>query len=317
MAEKKVLFTVNGYDVLSNTIYTVSDKIDYNAPSGFIEFGVTKVPGTGDSASCPYSLSAGAYDHGFSELCPMYQYDDPKLAKTKAKSLVSNLLTPFCRRNSKKEEDLSELNGDVFWDGYIVNFNEDSKFNTGNPTEALDLYIAILSGKLAPKGEENKPKYIDSAYLVDSIEIKTKRHSDAIMNKQTAVFNFMTLSKDIEKTKAILLYSGVNAEFITDQESLSILFEDKIAGKPEKIKEFNDNVDYYNESEDNELEVQLFRRLTNLKRHGRGKLVVSKSAITYNDIEIGKDLLTASKKLARQESKEIEAIVAEIINGNE
>lgn len=317
MAKKNILFTVNGYDILENTIYTVTDKIDYSAPAGFIEFGVSKVPGTGDTACCPYNLTSMAYDHGFSELCPMYQNEDIKVVRTKVKTLISSVLTPFCRRNSKREEELYSVNESPFWDSYIVGFNEDSKFNTGDPTQAFNLYIAILSGKLSPKGEENKPKYADSAYLVDSIEIRTKRHSTAIINKQTAVFNFMTLSKDITKAKAILMYSGINAEYTTDQESLSILFEDRIVTKPEKIKEFNDNVDFFNESDENELQIYLYRHLTNLKKDNKSKLVVSKTGISYNDVEIGKDIMSASKKLAKQESKEISDIVAEIINNND
>lgn len=311
--KNKELFEIDGYPVYENTIYTVNDKIDYSLPRGFIDAGVSKVPGTGDAANCPFHDASGIYNHGFDDASPRYYNQDKKLAKSTASNLRKNILKPYLEKNGYTEEEVSGRKGIDFWDDYVKSFDETTKFNTTNPDEAMGLYISILAGKLAPKGHENKYRYIGACYTVDNVEVKTQRHSESIIQKHRAIAHFGNMASNMDKLKAILLYSGQEAEYLADEGSAAIYFENNLQGKPEKLKEFNDNVEFYEENDENSTEVEVYRRLFLMNKAKDGKLVTTSKGIMYNGTELALDLRASAKRLANTDDKTMLDITKEIV----
>lgn len=314
------LFEIDGFSVMADSIYTVMDKIDYNLNKGFIDAGVSKVPGTGDSASCPFDHASNVYKHGFLENSPVYAYESDKNAvRSKVKELQENVLKPFLAKRGLKEEDLLSHKANSFWDDYMVSFNDGTKFRTNNPDHVMALYIAILSGRLAPVGLEDKARYVDSCYIVDSVETKRQRFSDTIKERYKAVSYIQNNIKDLNKLKALFLYSGEDAEFLESEEATLVFFENIFKDNPSKIRSFNDTCLKYEEEDELKVEIELYRRLYNLKKENSPLLTVSKNEISYKGVVLGVDLKSSAKKFANTEDeelmKEVEALLFDSVGG--
>lgn len=311
---ESVLFEIEGYAVHSNTIYTVNDKVDYNAPPSFQEAGLSKVPGTGDSATCPFNKTSEVYNHGFLENSPMYYYeDDKKAVSTKVKTLVANVLKPFCEMEGLEISDVIGKNAVNFWDNYLVSFDSSRRFNTANAKERLELYIAILSGRLCPKGFENKSRYINASYTVDNVKQRADRNAKKLILKTTANKYASLLSEDVEKAKTIFTYAtGHYVEHISDSVTVLLYYSNTFDSTLDKMNLFVETYEDYEESNEKATEMTLYRKLVQLERNSR-VIVKTKEGITYNDVLLGLDLKSSARRLASQENDEMRSIAKEII----
>ena len=89
----KVIINVNGLDIKEDSIYTITGKLDKNAPSGFVKEGTTKLPSLGimNTVVCNFVITnkatnQGVYDTGLYVESPCYA----KMPKADVEERVGN-----------------------------------------------------------------------------------------------------------------------------------------------------------------------------------------------------------------------------------
>lgn len=311
-SEKDLLFEYEGFKVYKNNVYIVGNKVDFDLPSGWVNAGMSKMSGVGDSAQCPFITSANVYDHGFDLYCPRYKYEDKTIAEEKVRNLKVNVVEPFLRATGKNIEDLGMHNFE-FWDKFIAKIKESTSYRTDDPTEVMNLYISLLSGRLCPRGEEGNPKFSGSSYIVFGVNESKKSTDNRISNKFKATGVFANLiESNPTKARAILFYMGIPIDVNNDLDGVAIVFNSHIAEKPEKVDEFLTLENKFN-TEQGEAEMLLFQELTKKINKKDSPLQKVKGIIYYGDDELGVDLKEVASKLANPKAKNLQQIADEIV----
>jgi hypothetical protein len=243
MSTEKVLFTVNGFEVKANSIYKVKDKPDGDAPTGFQELGVTKLPSAGvdESFQVPFhqlgNNGGGIWNTGFNEHSPCYYDMDPVVVTAQVKALNANLLKPY-RAATGNQEAFKEGNEDFF---KRTNFQVYSGqvFNTNNVIDLMTLYFALRAHQVAPEGRQGDSKYREASYIIvdKNKDVKEKDRRKSL--KFSAIGTFTSLyQNDRERLYAILGWSGLPVSESVDQMTLVSMFDEFIEGKPDRAEFF-------------------------------------------------------------------------------
>lgn len=313
----EVIVVLDGLAIKTNSLYQIQNKPDPNAPSGFVEEGTTKLPsiGIGETIPCRFvesskNTGAGIFDTGLFPQSPMYATRDKREVEEIIGKLNTFIVEPYERLHGEGILDHKNIE---FWSSYGVNLYEKRMFNTSNPTDLLDLLIAVTSFNLTPKGQEGHPKYRGSAYIVvdkdNARSIDSTRANDFI----DAVSGFGTLlSTNRTLLLGILRYAGLQGvtKDIKD-DTLKPLFNDWVKSSNENTKTFLSYVARTEKSEGRD-EIMLFSKLYDLAL----KHTIKKDPMGsyyYNDTTLGTDLKSAAKNLAyNPELEEIKIAIQEL-----
>lgn len=302
--ENKVLFELEGFKVRENSTYVVRDKEDLDAPSGFISAGVTKLPSDGvtESFQCRYkatSKTTGVWDTGFHIYSPCYEGLPMSEKEILVKSLVKNIVEPY-RAATGDAEALSHSNED-FWLKTNFSVYTGQVFNTASPRDVVNLYFALLTRNLTPKGQEGNSKFNQSAFVVVDInkDVKRKDQKSANLFKAVGIFERM-LSTDRQRLLAILNYSNLVVSEGIDDDAFRGLFDNHLrsGNNSRNVESFIDLVEE-TKTEKGLAKINIYLKLKELYRRGN-KVTKSPNGIYhYEDTEIGPDLKSAATNISK------------------
>lgn len=303
--KKDVLFEFKGAKFYKDTLYKLAHKLDLDAPESWRAKGITKAPLTGDTAFCKYDEEGERYDTGFELHSPRYKYVSQAAKVAAVDQLKKNIVTPFLSVIGKEEDELKMYNTN-FWDNYIVNFNEQTSFNTTDPRKAMELYIAVTSGRVVPKDTkdvalEGTPYFDKASYIVYS-ESETYAQKTSVTGarfKAVSAFSEM-LETNSDTLMKCLTYMGIETLGINGGSDLLSIFEKFVEVDTAKIDKFN-NVMELVSTEEGELEVQLYYAL----KYGKNpKIARHNNMVVFDGVEIGKTIREAAKKLSKNNTEE-------------
>lgn len=305
MSDKKTLFTLHGFEVKEDSKYVLTDKLDMDAPSGFIAAGVTKLPSdhVSESFQATYNQEMDLWDTGFYPESPCYANENPTDAAIKVKAILKNVVEPYKRFAGiplKDEETLSHKN-DAFWTAKAQNFMiyTNQIFDTTRAKDVFTLYFALLTRNVTPKGQEGDPKFNRASYvLVDTTKaLKSKDEKASTKFKAIASFSNM-LESDKDGLVNILRYIDVNVSVNAENATIMAIFDAYLSQGQDKINRFNSMVSDY-ASDAGKEKIQIFNILKSKfgvdKKIGKN----SKNMFTYDGIEVGPDLASSAENIAK------------------
>lgn len=304
--EKELLFELYGFEVYSDSRYVVKDKEDLDAPSGFIQAGVTKLPsdGVGESFQCYYkrtSATTGVWDTGFYIYSPCYEHIRSEAEKQViVDRLMKGVVEPY--RKATGNPNALDHSDNEFWKKTNFQVYTNQVFTTSNPSDVLNLYFALKTRYLTPKGQEGDSRFNQSAYVVVDIDKDTKRNDEKTSNFYRAVGVFENLLReDRKRLISILNYSGLVVASEIDDDAFRGLFD-------QHLRSVNNskNVDMFLKIV-NETETEIGRATVDLflclkKSFNRNNKVTKNpnGVFFYEDTEIGPDLKAAASNIAKQ-----------------
>lgn len=301
--EKKLLFSIDGFNVYSDSTYLVSDKKDGDAPTGFVEAGLSKLPhdGVDEVFEIPSrEIAPGVYkwDTGFYEYSPCYGDMPIEEQKIVIKNLQKNVVEPYRRFlgdneifNNSKTENYSGLLFRV-WTGKI--------FRTESPADRLELYFAILAKQITPPGLEGDSRYRPSFYTLYDTTKKAKQRDENNLSFFKAAGVFSTLyTQDKHILSAILTWIGMpKYSKSIDEGTLTSIFHDYVHSNPDRVSSFLNTVS----DVDNDLFKEKIIIYQNLKDKliKTGKLQRSTNGLYfYDNVEVGADIKSAAENISK------------------
>lgn len=292
--EKKVLANVYGFKILSDTIYKVVGKTDTSAPTPFVERGISKVPFEGNKSviSCLYDNIKRVYDTGFYNASKCFFGEDPEIVKQEVNLRVKNILKPY---EQVTNSNLIQSNED-FWDNKSIDLWTGRYFNTSDPVELFELYIALLSRSLTPKDKEGDPYYAFSMYCVEDKALSGDTLRTRKVRREEISFKYMSAMKGSLYERNcmidILLFAGVvdNPEII-ENDYYTLRLSDYLDGKVSNLEYLNDVISRASRP-DGEETLKMYRMLYVLNI--RGIISRDKDGYKMNSVVIGHDLKTVA-----------------------
>lgn len=303
MSDKKLLFEVEGFEVYSDSLYVVNNRVDYDAPSGFVERGTTQLPsdGVGETFYCPFIASGnsgeGVYDTGFYVNSPCYRtVKDTKSKELIVKNLKKNLVEPYA--NEKGAEDVSHNNLD-FWDKQKFFITAGDVINSNNPNDLMKIYFALRHRKVCPKGLEKEPRFDNASYIVVDINKDVKKRDEKVSKQFRVIEIFTTLLKtDRARLVSLMEYVGIRTSTSVEDNTLTSFFYEYIQESESNIDRFIDLFEH-TDTEVGRAEIDIYLVLKEL-RSDRKIDKAENGILFYNDIELGPNLKTAANNIARQ-----------------
>ncbi len=306
MSTRKTLFVIDGFEVKENSTYVIKDKVDMDAPTGYIKAGVTKLPSRGVSETFQVNFISrdggrtGTWDTGFYEYSPCYRDVDSSEIKTLVTGLKKNLLLPY--RHAIGDDSAFELSNNAFFDK--TNFKVYSKktYNTLDPIDRMELYFGLLTKQITPKGQEGNTRYNDSSYVVVDVSKDIKIKDERALSKFSAIGAFTAMLKtDKPRLVSILHYTGMNFSASIEDSVLIGMFNDYLSGEnDDKTKAFNRLVEETETKEGLE-KITIYKAIREAYKKG-GKVTKISGLYFYEDKEIGPDLKNSAENIARNSS---------------
>jgi len=318
MSDKTLLFELHGFRVMSDSTYLVADKMDYNAPTGLQEKGVTKIPsdGVGNTFQCPYKKTSskdGIWDTGFYEHSPCYSGRSKEEVKIIVKTLQKTVVDPY-RSFIGKPEALQQHDNE-FFDSHMWMVEEGQVFKTDNPEHVLALYFALRNRELVPKKLKGDSAFADAAYVIIDIGEKLKKRDEDASSMFKAIGVFEVLyANDQPKLDTILYYINRNMAEGTSVDAYRGMFKAYLESSPANIETFNKIV----EESDSETGMAKLNIYYALKSRNIKNSKVSKGSagtIFYESTEVGVDLKAAAENIAKR--SDLADIKREILLGDE
>ena len=316
---KEVIVEVNGLKIRKDSVYQVDNKLDNNAPTGYIKEGATKLPSLGifNGIQVRYVKRSGSdkgvYDTGLYEESPCYAGKDKEEVKKLVSKLRKVIVEPYERKYGKG---ILDNDNEDFWNNYIVKLEAGRPFVTSNVDDLLDLYIAMLTYELTPKGKVNEggkeghPKFKDSQFTVVDKSLSRSYEQETNAKQVDAIINFGILLKtDRSLLLNILRYIGmidVNQDY--DDETLKSSFQ-------QWLKTYNDNTDRFlrayklADTEEGKEELNFYSVVAKLAQ--KGVIKYTNNSYYYNGVELGASLKAVAKRIAN--SKEYEPLKIELL----
>lgn len=161
-----VIANFGDFKIMSNTLYKVTGKKDTEAPQAYQEKGISHAPFEGNSniVYCSFDRIGNVYDTGFYTSSRCYaSWGNKKEIEEEVKLRKKYIMEPFAK---KTNEDITQSNFD-FWDNKGVKIFIDKFFNTADPIELFDLYVAVMCKGVTPKAFDGDPEYMDSMYCIE------------------------------------------------------------------------------------------------------------------------------------------------------
>lgn len=302
MSVRKKLFEVEGFEVYPGTFYVVKDKIDHDAPIGFQNKGVTKIPsaGVGETFTCPFRPSTpgskkGVYDTGFYIDSPCYKLIDKKVAEQTVKAIQDNLVKGWATYVGG--EDKLDKNNTEFWDAKTFSVYSGQSLNSNDPEDLATLYFALRSRKLAPKENQNDSKYNSTPYVVVDVNKDIKRKDEEVSKTYTAIGVFQELAKqNLPRLVSMMTYLGENVSEQADTMTLMSVFDSYIKRHKTHIDIFLDLVEETNKSAGLE-KIAIYNEVKKMKY--RREVEKINNTYMYEDFDLGADLKTVAVNIQK------------------
>lgn len=294
---KKVLADVNGFSILSDTIYEIVGKDDKSAPQAFRDANIVKAPfeGNDDWIVCPYDSLANVYDTGFYSRSRCYARMDQDDVKRTLDDRINNIMRPY---EDFRQVDMSQTNFD-FWDNASEAIYMGKIFNTADPVDTLFLYIGVHSGMITPKEMDGDPFYMHSKFCIVEKNVAKDFIQQREINKMNLSYKFISAltkgGKSRQSVIDLLLYIGI----ITRPD---LKEDDYYTGSLSNwMNNKKTNIDYlldvWDRSEDDGFkEVLQYNRIINILQK-RGKIRSSNEGLLYNGQLLGPDAKASAEHI--------------------
>lgn len=310
---------VNGCLIEPNTIYEIVAKEPFgNAPEEYFELGSTK-------ERHPFvsnTLSLSQINTGFYAASELFNREDKIKNDWQAREDKANTLYKvFAEPLKMYIADIEKIRiptEDEFFDknyekkAFTVTIGEGKQFNTANPIQRFQLYIAIAEGELVMKGKrdedekkiglksENDPYHQEAQYAYVSItERKTKSQLDNEIELEANYQFGHLLRTDKSLLIGMLQYIGVPVNAKSTDVEIKTAYKSFLDKAPEKIKSFYNVIEkYQNDGEKFKQEIEILERL----KSKEGRSVVKKEGNTYymGDIPLGANAKSIAAKLIKE-----------------
>lgn len=310
MAEKKTIISLYGFDIKTNTLYEVQEKFDASAPDGFQEARTSKLLTFNLKDGVPGAIwdsVKGNWDTGLYEgskaLREAFPGADLKPVITK---LTKEIVKPF-----ELEIGVGKLNHvpsnevNNYWDNFIIPVYRGRVFNTANPKDLLELYLAVLHRKLTPKDKESTPDFLGSYFLIVDQEgfVSKKAENREEIMKAMATFYAMRTS-DRETLIRLLGFLGLPVSEKTDNNTLTAMFDNWLNDKNDKYQNnrlFNETVENLT-TEEGKDKLFIFSKLKDLKAKGkvaerRGEISMDGTFVATGGLKNATDKIYDDKEL--------------------
>jgi len=297
---KKLLFSVDGFEVYSDSEYRVEKKIDRSAPAELVKLGSGKYPGATDTVVCPFNQHGGVYDTGFYDASPMYFDTDVNDTSETVKARVENVLKPFLRIRGFSHNDKFTPSDWVSWDSFLIELRELDVFNTRNPDDVMKLYIALVGKKLSPPDFEESSEYASANFKVINLNENVEKKSTHSLKLKEADGIFITLLRnDRDKLMDVLSYiERVNVPDSPSDHTLDVIFEEFVKPSTNSLDKFFE-VYEKTATEDGATEIKLHRIIQVALRLKDKDYTSLRGSISYKGKEIGKSAKDAASNLVK------------------
>lgn len=293
---------VHGFEIKGNTIYQIIPKPDEDAPDGFRRERTTKMlsPRIDEVVGCIKNPNSNTWDTGFYIHSPCYKQLPHDERELKVKNVVKNIKEPI--ENIYGGVDKLGQNNDEYWDDYNIRLVNGRIFNTSEPIELLDLYIAILHGSLAPKELASTERFKEASYCVVNKNDVIDRKLSKDLNYNKAIGNFFGLLNNDKPTLiGILNYIGLPARQDTDEITLNNTVTNYLKNK----NSGDQNTELFlkafeaAKTEEGKMEIQIYQNLKELAKTGR----LHKEGTDYmiGETSLGSTFKVAAKTVANDQ----------------
>lgn len=236
-------FKINGIEIKSDSLYQVVPKPDLNAPDGFVKWETSKLlmNGIKESAPCNFNEYKKVWDTGFYSESPCYAGMPKSDVQTKVDILIESVRAPYEDLMGEGALDHKQSNNE-FWDSFGGDLYNGKVYNTSDPKELLELYMAILHLNVVKPEDKSKHFASKAKYCIVNKDSVTSLKEEKSFNKAEAIGNFYTLLNNNKKQLLnVLEFIGViSSRTLEDRVLTNIVmefFEDKKQGA-NNIKRF-------------------------------------------------------------------------------
>jgi hypothetical protein len=300
--ERKLLFTVDSFDVYSDSIYKIGDKIDGDAPTGFVKARVSKLPSAGVGETFPFryiipeGMKTGKWDTGFYKESPMYSFtEDPT---KKVKDLVQNVLKPY--REARGFKAIDETDNEIM-DAASFTIKSKMTLNTNNPVDVMTLYAALVTKNVVPPNAKGDSRYAKAFYTVeDSTKLIDEKHQGNALHYD-CMKKFAKLH-EVNKPALDLVFGWMElkAPEGASEETLYSILHEYTKDSYDKSKTFISLVEEAN-TNNGLAKLEIYAKLKDLFRRGV-KLTKQNGSFHYDGEEVGPDLKYAAENISKNSS---------------
>ena len=275
LKSKKVLVEVNGFNIMSDSLYEVVGKHDGSAPQAFQDANIAKAPFPENATHvcCPWDDFSKAYNTGFYPRSRCYNGMD--------KDEVDRLVKVY---------------------------------NTANTVELFYLYLAVFSGMLTPQEMDGDPIFMNSMFCFIEKDNAKDFVQQREINKMNISYKFINALKKGDKERQavidLLLYIGiVTRPDFTEDDYYTGSLSNWMNEKKTNIDYLLDIWDRSLEGDFKEV-LEFYRIINVLQRNGR--INMTPSGLQYNGQIIGPDTRTSAEFLATK--KDLISVKANVLD---
>lgn len=289
---------VNGLRIYKDTLYIITGKKDDAAPTGMVELGISKMPFPGNRAVCycRFDRDSNVYDTGFYLNSACYRGWDQAKREAECERRVRNIMRPYMEvvNNPLDQSDTA------FWDNKGVVLYSGRTFNTNDPTQLFELYIAMTSFSLTPKELDGDPRFIESMYCVEdksvSIDIKALRAQYKV--DSITRFNTSLAGSDVDRDFILdlCLYLDIITRTDLDDDGFyKYMFSDWCDRNVSNVELFVEAYDRF--MEEDARDIPKYHRMI---RHLVSKGIIKSTAegLSLDGFLLGRDMKGAAMRLA-------------------
>lgn len=209
----KEIIELYGFSLRKDTIYEIREKLDPDAPDGFLEYETSKILQDKIYDSEPGAIwnnSLGVWDTGVFEESPFLRQAFPeKTTREKALEQIRvNIVEPIERVKAGFFNNTAE--NDPFWNRYLIHIRRTGHFNTSNPEELYQLFILLLTKRITPKNISSHPEFKNSQYVVVDKEETMNKETEKVLREMRANELFAVNKSNKEHLVILLDYAGMN-----------------------------------------------------------------------------------------------------------
>jgi hypothetical protein len=304
-------------DPQTETLYQVVGKLDADAPDGFKDNETTKVidPQAGSNTInlAVWDEARNQYDTGLNEFSAQLRRTFPDVNERKEvlKVLEKYLVVPV--ENQLGEGVLNPRNLE-FWDNQMVTITRDVVFSNKEPLEMLALYSLILLGNIAPKEQEDSPKFRNKAQFCveNKAMVLDLKHKKAVLEVEAIGLFHAKLKNNRDELITILDWLKVITTKVVDDSILSTTFLKWLKDKEDKYqnpKIFSDACKHF-ETPAGKTELEMYYQVRELSRRGIIKYVFGRyeleGEILGNTIQEAAKTIKGNRALAEMVLEKME-----------
>lgn len=208
---------IHGFEfTVGDEVYQVTSKWDADAPKGYRDQRTTKLisPASGkNTCTISFNDKVGVWDTGLYADSPMYNGLSKEKRLEIEKIVNENIVKPYEEKFGKGKLDPRDPES-RFWNrvdesSFKIELYKDRIFNTAQPEERLEMFLALASRNLCPKDQESSPDFRRAQFCIENKEkVRNLQQENDFLDVEATGAFYGLLDKPKE-LKLILNYVGV------------------------------------------------------------------------------------------------------------